>query len=95
MFEKLDAIEEKYEQINAKLFEPDVVSDIKKYKKLMQEVKHLTPIVEKYRELKKAKKTTKRQRLCLTQADLTRTFAKWSFSKWKRVAKSRRKRRRN
>ena len=35
MFEKLDAIEEKYEQINAKLFEPDVVSDIEKYKKLI------------------------------------------------------------
>ena len=54
MLDKLAAIEEKFEQINAQLFDPDVVSDIEKYKKLMQETNHLTPIVEKYRELKKA-----------------------------------------
>ena len=54
MLDKLAAIEEKYEQINALLFDPDVVSDIDRYRKLMQENKHLAPIVEKYRELKKA-----------------------------------------
>ena len=54
MLDKLAAIEEKFEQINAQLFDPAVVSDIDKYRKLMQEAKHLTPIVEKYREYKKA-----------------------------------------
>ena len=34
MLDKLAAIEEKFEQINAQLFDPDVVSDIEKYKKL-------------------------------------------------------------
>ena len=74
MFEKLDAIEEKYEQINAKLFEPDVVSDIEKYKKLMQEVKHLTPIVEKYRELKKAKKDHEEAKALLDAGGLDKDF---------------------
>ena len=32
MLDKLAAIEEKFEQINAQLFDPDVVSDIEKYK---------------------------------------------------------------
>lgn len=54
MLDKLAAIEEKFEQINTQLFDPDIVSDIDKYKKLMQDVKHLTPIVEKYREYKTA-----------------------------------------
>ena len=74
VFEKLDAIEEKYEQINAKLFEPDVVSDIEKYKKLMQEVKHLTPIVEKYRELKKAKKDHEEAKALLDAGGLDKDF---------------------
>ncbi len=51
MLDKLAAIAEKLEQINAQLFDPAVVSDIEKYKKLMQEAKHLTPIVERYRAL--------------------------------------------
>lgn len=74
VFEKLDAIEEKYEQINAKLFEPDVVSDIEKYKKLMQEVKHLTPIVEKYRELKKAQKDHEEAKALLDAGGLDKDF---------------------
>ncbi|MCR4616518.1 MAG: peptide chain release factor 1 [Clostridiales bacterium] len=54
MLEKLKSVEEKFESINAKLCDSDVVSDMEQYRKLMQELKHLTPIVEKYREYKKA-----------------------------------------
>lgn len=52
MTDKLEAVEKKFENINEQLCDPDVVSDIEKYRTLMQEVKHLTPIVEKYREFK-------------------------------------------
>ena len=55
MLDKLAAIEEKYEQINRQLFDPEVVNDMARYKKLMQEEKRLAPIVEKFREYKKAK----------------------------------------
>ncbi|MGN1169139.1 MAG: PCRF domain-containing protein, partial [Acutalibacteraceae bacterium] len=55
MLDKLAAIEEKYEQINRQLFDPEVVKDMARYKKLMQEEKRLAPIVEKFREYKKAK----------------------------------------
>ena len=55
MLDKLAAIEEKYEQINRQLFDPEVVKDMARYKKLMQEEKRLSPIVEKFREYKKAK----------------------------------------
>lgn len=52
MIDKLEAVEEKFENINSQLCDPEVVSDIEKYRTLMQEVKHLTPIVEKFREYK-------------------------------------------
>lgn len=50
MLEKLKLMEEKYNDINDKLMDPDVVSDQKAYAAYMKEYKNLTPIVEKYRE---------------------------------------------
>ncbi|MGN1194351.1 MAG: peptide chain release factor 1 [Acutalibacteraceae bacterium] len=54
MLEKLSEVERHYEEISEKLFDPNVISDIEKYKSLMKEQKNLSPIVEKYREYKKA-----------------------------------------
>ncbi len=54
MLDKLKLAEERFEEINVKLMEPDVVNDQEQYKKLMKEYKTLTPLVEKYREYKKA-----------------------------------------
>ena len=54
MLDRLNKVEERFEDINAKLCESDVVADISQYKKLMQELKVLTPIVEKYRQYKSA-----------------------------------------
>ena len=53
MLEKLSEVEKHYEEISEKLFDPNIVSDIEKYKSLMKEQKNLSPIVEKYREYKK------------------------------------------
>ena len=54
MFEKLQLIEERYEEINRRLMDPNVVSDQNAYRDLMKEYKNLTPIVEKFRAYKKA-----------------------------------------
>lgn len=50
MLDKLKSIEEKFEDISAKLSDPSVISNQDMYKRLMKEYKFLTPIVEKYRE---------------------------------------------
>ena len=52
MFEKLTAVEKRFEEINRLVCEPEVVSDLPKYTALMKELKHLTPVVEKFREYK-------------------------------------------
>lgn len=50
MFEKLKATEMKFEDIAARLSDPEVIGDNARYTALMKEYKSLTPIVEKYRE---------------------------------------------
>ena len=54
MLDKLIKVEERFEDINERLCQSDVIADIAQYKKLMQELKVLTPIVEKYRQFKSA-----------------------------------------
>ena len=59
MFDKLEAVVNRYEQIGEELTHPEVVSDNELFRKLMKEHSELTPIVEKYREYTAAKKTEK------------------------------------
>jgi protein subunit release factor A len=54
MFEKLKALEDKFNEINEKLMQPETVNNTSLYTSLMKEYKTLTPIVEKFGEYKKA-----------------------------------------
>ncbi len=54
MLDKLEQVEKRYEEVNEQLCDPAVVGDMELYKKYMQEIKHLTPVVEKFREYKAA-----------------------------------------
>jgi len=74
MLDKLVKVEERFEDINKKLCEPDVVSDISQYKKLMQELKVLTPVVEKYRQFKAAQETLTEAREMLEAGGLDKDF---------------------
>ncbi len=74
MLDKLIKVEERFEDINAKLCEADVVNDIAQYKKLMQELKVLTPIVEKFRQLKAAQATLQEAKEMLDAGGLEKDF---------------------
>ena len=54
MFEKLEATEKRFEEIGASLARPEVIADVERYAGLMRELKTLEPIVDKYKEYKKA-----------------------------------------
>lgn len=54
MTEKLNEAEKRYEEISAKLSDSEIIGDQDQYKKLMKEYKNLAPLVEKFREYKKA-----------------------------------------
>ena len=50
MFDKLESVVNRYEQVGMELTRPDVASNNEQFRKLMKEHSELTPIVEKYRE---------------------------------------------
>ncbi len=56
MFERLDQIEIKYEELTQALATPDIVSDSARYQKTAKAHSELVPIVEKYREYKDLKR---------------------------------------
>lgn len=55
MFDRLDSIRIRYEELEAEMNNPYVVEDQAKFRKLMKEHADLTPIVEAYREYRSAK----------------------------------------
>ena len=57
MFDKLEDLERRYEEIQAELSEPEVVNDQTRFRKLMKEQTDMGAIVDKYREYKDTKKT--------------------------------------
>ena len=56
MFEKLDAIEKRFEELTAKISDLDVIANQNEWRELMKEHAEMEPIVEKYREYKKVQK---------------------------------------
>ena len=55
MFDKLEDLLVRYEELMSELSEPDVANDAVRFRKLMKEQSDLTPLVEAYREYKKNK----------------------------------------
>ncbi|OPZ19904.1 MAG: Peptide chain release factor 1 [Firmicutes bacterium ADurb.BinA205] len=74
MFEKLAAMEIKYNEISDKLSQPDIVSDNKLYTQLMKEYKNMTPIIEKYREYKSAQAQNEEAKELLDGGGLDKDF---------------------
>ena len=72
--DKLQGIEDKLEKINSSLCDPEVVSNQEEYKKLMREAKTLTPIVEKFREYKKANSDLTEAKEMLADSSLDKEF---------------------
>ena len=57
MFDKLEDLVKRLDEVMQELSEPDVVSDQNRFRNLMKEQNELAPIVEKYKEYKEAKQT--------------------------------------
>ena len=54
MFERLEAVLLRYEDIGLELASPDVVNNNERFRRLMKEQSDLTPLVDAYREYKRA-----------------------------------------
>ena len=56
MFQKLEDVEKKYEDLTQKISDPEIINRQSEWKMMMKEHAELEPIVEKYREYKKTEK---------------------------------------
>src|SRR5215471_12959150 len=56
MFERLDQIEARYEELTQALASPETINDSSKYQKTAKAHSEITPVVEKYREYKDLKR---------------------------------------
>lgn len=56
MFDKLELLVEKFEELEKKIIDPEIMKDMNVWQKLAKEHSDMKPIVEKYREYSKHKK---------------------------------------
>ena len=56
MFQKLEAVEKRFEELTQKISDPQVIANQNEWRELMKEHAELEPIVDKYREYKKVQK---------------------------------------
>ncbi len=75
MIDKLEEVEKRFEEVNDLVCQSDVVADLDRYTALMKELKQLTPIVEKFREYKKARESFEESREMLSDSSLDDDFA--------------------
>lgn len=69
MFDKLDFILEKYEELSMKVSDPDVINNQPLWQKYIKEMGEIEPIVNKYKEYKKAKEEISEAKEMLDSGD--------------------------
>lgn len=74
MFDKLEFTEKRFEEINEKLMDPNVINDNTQYKNLMREYKNLTPIVDRFRTYKEQKASFDEAKSMLDDGGLDKDF---------------------
>ena len=82
MFQKLEDVEKRYEELNTKISDPEVISNQNEWKKLMKEHAELADVVEKYREYKKVKQDMEEAKAMLDDKEL-RELAEMEFEEAK------------
>ena len=70
MFQKLDEVEKKYDEITEKISNPEIIANQTEWKNLMKEHADMQEIVEKYREYKKVKQDLEDAKLMLEDKEL-------------------------
>lgn len=64
MFDKLDDLLIRFEELMSELSEPDVANNPERFRKLMKEQSDLAPIVAAYKEYKQCKRILRIPSLC-------------------------------
>lgn len=82
MTDKLNKLEERFNEINDLLCSPEVACDIEKSTALMKELKTITPVVEKFREYKKNLTAAEEARALIDGGGLDKDFKELVFEEY-------------
>lgn len=74
MFDKLELTEKRFDEINEKLMDPNIINDNEQYKNLMRELKNLTPIIESFKQYKAQKEAFEEAKQMLDDGGLDKDF---------------------
>lgn len=69
MFDKLDFILEKYEELSLKVSDPDVIANQSEWQRYIKEISDMEPVVKKYKEYKKLKEAMEEAKEMLGMGD--------------------------
>src|SRR5258707_13888101 len=75
MFEKLDEIEKRYDELQRKIGDPSVATDVSAFREAMKAIAEIQEVVAKYRELKDLRKRLGDARELLKSDDDMRELA--------------------
>ena len=70
MFQKLDDVEKRYEELNKKISDPEIIANHSEWQKLMKEHAMLVDVAEKYKEYKKVKSDLEEAKAMLEDKEL-------------------------
>ena len=70
MFQKLESVEKRYEELTEKISNPEIIAKQTQWREYMKEHAEIEPIVQKYREYKKAKQAMEEAKEMLSDPDL-------------------------
>ncbi len=80
MYEKLDEIEQRYDELQAKIGDPSVATDVAAYREAMKAIAEIEDVVAKYRELKDIRKSLRDAREMLHSDDDMRELAEMEIA---------------
>lgn len=70
MFQKLESVEKRYEELTEKISNPEIIAKQTEWREYMKEHAEIEPIVQKYREYKKAKQAMEEAKEMLNDPEL-------------------------
>lgn len=86
MLEKLEKVETRYEEVQLRLCDPEIVTDQAQYKKLMQEAKRLARSLKNTASSRRRAIHFRRRKLCSTRAGSIKSSTIWCLKSWSRHA---------
>ena len=70
MFQKLDDVEKRYEELNKKISDPEIIAKQSEWQKLMKEHALIVDVAEKYKEYKKVKANLEEAKVMMDDPEL-------------------------